>query len=259
MGNSAALLRSLDNGILELCLNQPPLNPIGVAQVEQLTEVLPDIENDKSIRCVVIRGKGEHFSVGANLKEGEIAQQRGPREFVAERIELFNAIANLSKPVIAAIEGYCLGGGLELAMSCHLRVASTNAILALPEVDLGAAPMWSGASRVLRLVGRSYALELLLRGNKIPAVEAHRIGLVNAIYEAEEFETAVDALATELAAKPPLAVAAILRVINHSMDTPLAEALDYELDQFSALAGTKDNIEGVMAMFEKRKPVFSGE
>ncbi len=264
--NAQALLIERQQQVLVARIKQSPMNPIGVAQVAALNALLDDMAADDSVRAIVIRGadpaesgRPTHFSVGANLKEADAAAEAGPKAFVAQRIALFNRIEAFEKPVIAAIEGYCLGGGLELAMSCHLRIASSMAQLGLPEIDLGAAPMWSGAARVLRLCGRGAALELLLRGQRVDASRALQMGLVNEVHEAAQFDQAVDALAQELAEKAPLAMAAIIRVINHSQDHDITAALDYELDAFSALAGTKDNIEGVTALFEKRKPVFVGE
>ena len=139
------------------------------------------------------------------------------------------------------------------------HVAEEGAILSLPEIDLGAAPMWSGAGRVLRLVGRARALELLLLGEKIPASKALEFGLVNQTFLADEFEQQLSELAQTFAEKAPLAMAAIIRVVNYSQDAPLAEALEFEHKEFAPLAETQDIIEGVTALFEKRKPVFKGE
>lgn len=246
--------------IVTISLNNPPMNPIGIAQVEALEELLPRLAADNAVRVLVIRGAaGKNFSVGANLKEGHVAFEVGPKKFVEQRLRLFNAIEALEKPVIAAIQGYCLGGGLELAMACHFRIAEDTAQLALPEIDLGAAPLWGGASRLLRLVGRSQALEMLLRGKRISAERALQLNLVSEVLSPADFDAGVDRLATELASKAPLSTAAIIRLINCSQDLPLPRALDLELDTFSPLAGTKDNIEGVSALFEKREPKFTGE
>ncbi len=260
MNETNCIVLSQQGHVSTIQLNDPILNPIGVAQVEALEQLVPELASDKSVRVIVLRGAGnKNFSVGANLKEGHLAMEVGPKKFVAQRVRLFNAIEALEKPVVAAIQGYCLGGGMELAMSCHFRIADTSAQLSLPEVDLGAAPLWSGASRLLRLVGRAHALDLLLRGRRVEVQEARRIGLLHEVHDRADFEQALEALASELAAKPPLAVAAMIRVINRSQDLPLQQALDVELEQFSALAGTKDNIEGVRALFEKRPPRFIGE
>lgn len=257
---SEAIRVSHSHHITTITLNNPPMNPIGIAQVEALQALLPTLAKDKDVRAIVIKGAGgKNFSVGANLKEGHLALEHGPKAFVEQRINLFNQIEALPKPVIAAINGYCLGGGMELAMSCHFRIAASSAELGLPEVDLGVAPLWSGASRVLRLVGRANALDILLRGHRMPASKALSLGLVNEVVEADQLEGAAQQLAQELAEKPPLAVAAIIKVVNRSQDLSLQDALADELEQFSSLSGTKDNIEGVTALFEKRKPTFIGE
>ncbi len=241
-------------------INNPPMNPIGVAQVEALEQLLPELALDQSVRAIVISGAGgKNFSVGANLKEGQIAFETGPKKFIEQRISLFNFIEAMEKPVIAAIRGYCLGGGMELAMSCHFRIAEQSAQLGLPEINLGIAPLWSGVSRILRLTGRAQALEMLLLGKHISAEKALQFALLNEVAAAEMFEQRIKDFAGELAEKPPMAVAAILRVVNHSRDLTLEDSLAYELEAFDQLSGSKDNIEGVTALFEKRKPVFSGE
>nr|WP_101757176.1 enoyl-CoA hydratase-related protein [Oceanicoccus sp. KOV_DT_Chl] len=143
-------------------------------------------------------------------------------------------------------------------MACHFRLAEQGALLGLPEINLGGAPLWSGANRLLRLVGRANALAILLRGSKLTAQQAQAYHLINEVIVAENFDATVLDFANELAAKPPLAVAAIIRVINHGQDASLADALAYELEQFIPLVETKDMQEGVTALFEKREPVFIG-
>lgn len=245
--------------VATLGLNNPPMNPLGAAQVAALEKLLAELAVDKTVRVIVIKGEGnKHFCVGANLKEADLAAD-DPKAFVQRRLQLFNQLAALEKPVIAAIQGYCLGGGLELAMACHFRIADTSASLGLPEVNLGVAPLWGGVSRLLRLAGQPRALDLLLSGRKLNADEALAINLLSQQVAADSFDAEVHTFAEMLAAKPPLAVAAMLRVITQSQDLPLATALDIELDELSPLTGTKDNIEGVTALFEKRQPVFIGE
>lgn len=245
-------------GILEI--NDPPMNPLGVAQISALADLLPEITSDTSVRCVLVLGSGQqHFSVGANLKEGHLAVEEGIRQFSARRHQVFNDIEQLQKPVIAAIQGYCLGGGLELALACHLRVAAHSAQLGLPEIDLGAAPMWGGGQRIFRAIGRENGLDLLLTGRKVPADEALRLGLVQRCWSDEEFLDQSIKFAESISKKAPLAMAAMLRVAHLGPQMPWHDALEYELDQFSALGGTKDNIEGVTAKFEKREPRFIGE
>jgi len=253
------LVETVD-AVTTLRLNDPPRNAIGVAQVEALEAILPELAVERASRVLVICGAGNaHFSVGANLKEGARAVETGVKEFVGRRSRLFSAIETFEKPVIAAIRGYCLGGGLELAMACHFRIADSTARFGLPEVNLGAAPMWGGVNRLMRLVGRAQALDLVLRGIRIDGERAQTLGLINELVDVKALEQRVDSFARELAEKPPLAVAAMLRVINQGADRLLSDALEYELEEFSKLGGTKDNIEGVRAFFEKRKPHFTGE
>lgn len=260
-----AIVTDQQTGVTTLQLNHPPMNPIGAAQVAALQELLPELAADQSVRAIVIRGavaEGDtrrNFSVGANLKEAHLAAELGPKAFVAQRVQLYNQIEALEKPVIAAIQGYCLGGGLELAMACHFRIADDSAQLGLPEIDIGAAPLWGGVSRVLRLAGRANALDLLLLGRRISAGEALSMDLLHRVASTDRFEGTVNDFAASLAAKAPLAVAALIRVVNHCQDISLADGLAYELDVLSPLAGTKDNIEGVTALFEKRPAVFTGE
>jgi len=255
----AILVETID-AVTTLRLNDPPHNAIGIAQGEALEAVLPELAGERATRALVICGAGDtHFSVGANLREGAHAVEAGVKEFVGRRSRLFSAIEAFEKPVIAAIRGYCLGGGLELAMACHFRLADSTARFGLPEVNLGAAPMWGGVNRLLRLVGRAQTLDLALRGIRIDGHRAQTIGLIHELVDVEAFGQRVNSFARELAEKPPLAVAAMLRVTNHGADRLLSDALEYELDEFSKLGGTKDNIEGVRAFFEKRKPHFSGE
>jgi len=260
MSDSPALLVERHDAVCTISLNNAPMNPIGGRQVEALEQLLPELAVDVSVRAIVIKGGGDkHFSVGANLTEEHSTENPASEEFTIRRVALFNPIEGMKKPVIAAIKGYCLGGGMELALSCHFRIAEEGAKLGLPEVNLGLAPMWSGPSRILRLVGRANALELMLSGDRISAARAHSIGLVNKVVSAEMFEQTVNELATMLSEKPPLSVAAIIQFVYQSQDLTRAESLQKELDLFKGLLGTKDNIEGVSALFKKRKPVFIGE
>jgi enoyl-CoA hydratase/carnithine racemase len=257
-----------DNGLSEqragavayLTLENAPFNPIGVAQVAGLKEAMARLAQDVDVRAIVIKGAGEqHFSVGANLKEADQIAEMGSHAFCAERQQLYQLIEDMPKPVIAAIRGYCLGGGMELALASHFRLADFSAQCALPEIDLGTAPLWGGAYRIVRTVGRARGLDMLISGRKVPAEEAREWGLLHRVFESSEFDAAVESFAADLATKAPLAVAAILKVVNAQQDMKPEQALAYELEEFDTLSGTKDNIEGIMAMFEKRPPVFTGE
>lgn len=257
-----------DNGIGVRCearvasisLDNPPFNPIGVAQVAGLRQAMDQLAADREVRAIVIRGAGsEHFSVGANLKEVQVVADVGSEAFCRERHELYQQIEDMPKPVIAAISGYCLGGGCELALACHFRLADPSAKIGLPEINLGAAPMWGGAWRIVRTVGRARGLDMLLNGRRIGAEEAASWGLLHQVFAAGQFDEGVTAFAHHLATKAPLAVAAIINVVNAQQDMDPVPALNHELQEFDALTGSRDNIEGVTALFEKRSPVFTGE
>ncbi|WP_279245890.1 enoyl-CoA hydratase/isomerase family protein [Candidatus Litorirhabdus singularis] len=245
----------------ELSLDNTPYNPIGVEQVAALDEAVTRLGADRSVRAIIINGAGgKHFSLGANLKQADAIAAAGSLAFCQQRHDLYRRIELLEKPVIASISGYCLGGGLELALACHFRYADASARLALPEVELGTAPLWGGAYRVVRTVGRAAGLDMLLTGRHVEADEALRLGLLHQCYENHsELEAGVWASAEALAAKAPLAVAAILRVVNGQQGMGPEEALSFELQEFDKLSGTRDNIEGISALFEKREPHFVGE
>ncbi|MBW2272111.1 MAG: enoyl-CoA hydratase/isomerase family protein [Deltaproteobacteria bacterium] len=256
-GQEAVILER-SGQVATLLLNDPPHNPIGQAQVESLSELAAKLAGDRSVRAVVLKGAGTRsFSAGANLKE--VSSAEGMRENFQQRVDAFAAVEAMGKPVIAAIRGNCLGGGLELAMSCHFRIASADARLGLPEIKLGIGPAWGGCQRLARMVGRSRALEILIRGRHLDAREAYEIGLVNEVCDPEALDERAGRFAAELAEQAPRAVAAILGSVIGGADLPLEEALRHELDAMAALAGTPDNVEGIKAFFEKRKPVFEGK
>ncbi len=247
------------DNVVTIGLNSPPYNPISTQTVERLESLLLQIKEDNTVRVAVIQGAGDRsFSVGADLKEFS----KGVLDMdavIRKRLDVFRLIEHLGKPVIAAICGYCLGGGLELALSCHFRLAAENARLGLPEINLGTAPSWGGGQRLLRLVGRSEALNLLLRGHQIDGMEALRIGLVNQVHGDDGLKDAAQLLAVELSEKSPLTVSTIMDYLMAGEDMPLAEALAFESKSVRGLVGTKDNVEGISAFLEKRKPVFTGE
>jgi enoyl-CoA hydratase len=211
----------------------------------------------------VIRGAGEeHFSVGMDLKqlpEG-IAKKGSPEAVFDQRLQVLSAIENLPKPVIAVLYGYCLGGGLELPLACHFRLAAAEgAGIGLPELDLGTVPAWGGSARLTRCVGRDHALDMILRAKKISGPEALRIGLVNEVWPIDELFRRAQDLAQELASMPAAAVAEMLRCIVGFGDRPLAEGIAQERRAVLATMGTPDQREGIQAFLEKRKPVFNRE
>jgi len=242
-----------------ITLNRPPANPINLAVLDELDSVLTEWENDKSVRAVIITGAGERgFSAGFDLKtagtpEGEKALYRGQ--------EVFSHIEKYPKPVVAAINGFALGGGCELAMACHFRIMldSPQAVMGQPEIDRGIIPGWGGTQRLPRLVGKAKALEMLLLGTRVTAPEALSIGLATRVSRPGELMNDAKELARTLAKKAPIAVQVILEAVTRGLEMPIDEGLKIELEGSRKVSKTKDAIEGAMAFFEKREPVFKGE
>jgi enoyl-CoA hydratase len=256
-----ALLVERTGAVETLVLNDPPRNRLGLALMDALEAEVERLAGDEGVRAVVIRGAGEeHFSVGMDLKqlpEG-IARMGSPEAVFDQRLRVLEAIEHLPKPVIAVLCGYCLGGGLELPLACHFRLAAAEgAKIGLPELELGTVPAWGGSARLTRCVGRAHALDLVLRAKKISGPEALRIGLVHEVWPLAELFERAQALAQELAAQPALAVAEMLRCIVGHGDAPLAEGIAAERRAVLATLGTPDQREGIQAFLEKRKPVFN--
>jgi len=262
--DSAKALRVEDAGpVRTLLIDDPPRNRMSMAFMDALEAELPRIAANPELRAVVIRGAGEeHFSVGMDLKELPRGIERmGSADAVFDqRLRVLAALENLGKPVIAVLCGYCLGGGLELPLACHFRLAAAEgARIGLPEMDLGAVPAWGGSARLTRVVGAHHALDLILRAKKISGPEAYRIGLVHEVWPNAELFDRAQELGQELAAMPAGAVAGMLRCIVGAHERSLAENLAAERREVLACFGTPDQREGFMAFLEKRKPVFNRE
>ena len=232
-----------------------------MAAIDRLEALFTDLASDESVRAVVLTGAGDRtFSVGADIKEfGAAIEKMGLKDFIGQRLRVADRIEGLPKPVVCAIRGACVGGGLEFALACHFRIAASGARLGLPEIELGIVPAWGGTQRLTRTVGRAHALDIILRARKISAEEAFRIGLVNDVCPPEELLDRAHALACELAEKPPIAVAGILKAVIEGASLSLKEGLALEYKAVEATSGTQDATEGIMAFLEKRKPVFRGK
>jgi enoyl-CoA hydratase/carnithine racemase len=241
-------------------LNDPPYNRLGMALVDALETTVQEIDEDNAIRAVIVRGAGEeNFSVGADIREfGAAAAGRGVKDFIDQRLRVIRHIETMSKPVVCAIRGACLGGGLELALACHFRIAARGAKIGLPEVELGVVPAWGGTQRLTRTVGRARALEVMLLAKKLSADEAFEAGLLTAVCEPGELDTQVSALAAELASKAPLAVAGILDAVVQGGPKSLEEGLAHEYAALQKAISSEDLQEGVLAFFQKRPPNFKG-
>ncbi|MEN9938183.1 MAG: hypothetical protein RLZZ387_4762 [Chloroflexota bacterium] len=235
-------------------------NALSGAVIAEIFTALQAVERDDALRAVVITGAGERaFAAGADI--GELRALPGAddaRRFAEQTHEVGLFIARMRKPVIAAINGFALGGGLELAMSCDIRLAADSARMGQPEINLGIIPGWGGTQRLPRLVGPSAAKLLCLTGDVVDAQEALRLGLVERVFPAAELMGAAMALARQIAAKPPLAVAAIKQAIARGLEMPLAEGCAYEAALFGAVTATEDAKEGTSAFLEKRQATWRG-
>jgi len=257
----SALVIERKGPVAILINNDPPRNRMTLEYIDQLEEAIEQLRDDESIRAILLTGSGtENFSVGMNLKqlpEG-VRVKGGVDALFDQRLRTLSAIENLPKPVIALLYGYCLGGGLELPLACHFRLAATEgAQIGLPEMDLGTVPAWGATARLTRCVGRAHALDLILRARKISGPEALRIGLVHQIWPLQELRARGEALAEELAAQPALAVAGVMRAVVGAGAAPLEDALAAERQAVHATFGSPDQQEGMQAFLEKRKPVFN--
>ncbi len=249
-----------DGAVLVVTINRPKvLNALDARTLAELDEVFTDAARRDDVRVVVLTGAGEKsFVAGADINELSVQTPVGGREHARRGQALFNRIEQLGKPVIAAVNGFALGGGCELAMACTLRLAADSARFGQPEINLGLLPGYAGSQRLPRLVGRGRALELLLTGTQISAEEAHRIGLVNRVVPAAELATEARSLAQAIAAKAPIAVRYILEAVNGGLEMSLTDAQDYEATLFGLVSTTDDMREGTKAFLEKRKPEFKG-
>jgi len=256
-------LRVERQGRVVILENQdPPRNRMTFEYMDELERAVIALRDDPEARAVVVTASGdEHFSVGMDLKQlMSGAEARGGFEAVLDqRLRVLSAIENLDKPVIATMFGYCLGGGLELPLACHFRVAaSEGARIGLPELELGTVPAWGGTARLTRTVGRANALDMILRAKKIDGPTALAIGLVHELQPIRELKARAVELAEELAAQPPIAVAGVLRAVVGAEHLPLEDALRIERDAVRRCSRSTDQTEGMRAFLEKRRPLFTG-
>lgn len=254
------LLYERDASIVQLTINRPEkYNALNRQTISDLGQAFEQIDRDPQARAVILTGAGEKaFVAGADINELAELQPLEARAHALRGQRLYSRIENLSKPVIAAINGFALGGGLELAMSCTLRIASDNAKLGQPEIKLGIIPGYGGTQRLPRLVGKGVALSLLLTGDPIPAAEALRIGLVQQVVPPADLLTTARQWATRILVNAPLAVSLCLDTVNRGLQMPLPEALSYEASQFALTCSTEDMREGTRAFVEKRPAAFRG-
>jgi enoyl-CoA hydratase/carnithine racemase len=254
---------SIEDRIATLTIDHPPANAFSEQTVLDLAIAFDQVSANPEVKVIIITGAGQFaFVAGADINEikAQIDLARAGKEVKRDLIrkgqDLFDRIEQSTKPVIAAINAVCLGGGMELAMACHIRIASDTARFGQPEVNLGVLPGWGGTARLPRIVGRSKAIELIATGDMIPAQEAARLGLVNKVVPAGQVvKTAVD-LAKKLTSKSGLTVSAILEAINQGMDMSLDQAQKLAEEKFVYLCSTEDGYEGVSAFLQKRQAKF---
>lgn len=258
-----ALIVERKGRVVTLTNNDAPYNRMTLEYMDELEGAVNELARDDSVGAIVLRGAGEdHFSVGMNLKQApEGVKRMGSFEAVLDqRLRVIETVENMDKPVIATLYGYCLGGGLELPLGCHFRLAAAEgAKIGLPELDLGMVPAWGGTARLTRCVGRDAALDMILRAKKISGPEALRIGLVQEVWPNGELQARAQALAQELAAQPSAAVAAVLACVVGAGEKSLREGIAEERRAVQATMGTPDANEGMRAFLEKRPPRFHGE
>ena len=255
------LLVERDGPVTTITINRPKvLNALNGQTLDELRRAVLETGQDADVKVVIITGAGDRaFVAGADINELARQTPVTGREMALAGQRVFDCIEQLGKPVIAAINGYALGGGCELAMACTLRLAADTARLGQPEINLGTLPGYAGTQRLQRLVGAGRTLELLLTGAPITAADAERIGLVNRVVPAAALMTATRALATQLSQQAPVAVRYIIDAVNAGASMPFAEACRYEATLFGLAAATDDMREGTRAFLDKRKPTFKGQ
>lgn len=254
------LLIDTTDGVRTLRINRPDkLNALNAATLDALDAAFADAARDDAVRVVVLTGAGpKAFVAGADIAEMNTLSPVQGRDFSLRGTRMMRRIEKLPKPVIAMINGFALGGGLELAMSCHLRIAADTAKVGQPEINLGLIPGFGGSQRLLRLCGRAATLELCLTGAPITAERALQLGVVNRVVPAAELETETLKLAAQLANAAPLALRGMLDCVNIGGECGIEEGLEYESAQFGLMFATEDMREGTSAFLEKRKPAFAG-
>lgn len=254
------ILFELHGDAVVLTINRPAvLNALNRQTLVELLQAVQEIERDDNIRGAIITGAGpKAFVAGADIKELAVMTPIGAQTLSHQGHALMDAIENLGKPVIAAVNGYALGGGCELAMACTLRIASDTAKFGQPEVGLGLIPGYGGSQRLPRLVGKGRALQMILSGKSIDAAEAWRIGLVNEVVSAPQLlDHALDVLKS-MTVNAPVALRLALDAVNRGMDSAQPEGCALEADLFGLCAATADRTEGTTAFLGKRKPAFKG-
>ncbi|HME18147.1 MAG TPA: enoyl-CoA hydratase-related protein [Nitrososphaerales archaeon] len=257
--NYQTLLESKEGHVGVITLNRPDaMNALNMTMVRELIQALDGFEKDEEVRCVVLAGSERAFSAGADIKE--MAQMTAVQMTMTEHFfPLWDRVGRYAKPIVAALSGFVLGGGLELAMSCDILVASETTQLGQPEIDIGIMPGGGGTQRLARAVGKYKAMEMILTGKRIGAEEAKTLGLVSRVVPKEAYLTEAMKVAGDVASKSPVAVKLAKMAVNKAFEMGLSPGLDFERELFYMLFASEDQKEGMDAFTQKRKPVFKGK
>ncbi len=259
--NYETIIIKKEDRVAWIIINRPnKLNTLTLEVIREFSTALKEAESDKNTRCIIITGMGDKaFCAGADVTIFKGMTTHSATDLSQRGQRLMEKIETAKKPTIAAVNGFCLGGGLELALACDFRIAVEDAQLGCPEVDLGIMPGWGATQRLPKIVGLSKAKELIMLGDRIRASEALEIGLVDLIVSRDGFTEEVKSFAKRLIEKPPISLKHAKRAINYGTQKNLNLGLKIETEVFATLASTKDFVEGLSAFFEKRKPNFKGE
>jgi enoyl-CoA hydratase len=251
------ILSQLDGPVVIARLNRPDaLNALNIPLMDQLIGLMETWDNDPNVRCIVLTGSDKAFAAGADIKE--MADASAVDMYERNNLQRWERIKRVRKPIIAAVSGFCLGGGCELAMTCDMIIASETAQFGQPEINIGVMPGAGGTQRLSRAVGKYRAMELILTGRFFNAQEAHRIGLVNRVLPVETYLQESIGLAKQIAEKSPMAVRFAKEAVLRAFETGLSDGLDYERKMFYMLFATEDQKEGMKAFIEKRKAAYKG-
>lgn len=252
---------SVKNKVATITVNNPPANALSAQVLTELDKALDELAVDGETKVIIITGSGKFFSAGADIKELSALSASGGQadkvtKFCANGQRLLNKIQYCNKPVIAAINGFCLGGGLELAMACHIRIASEQAKLGQPEINLAIIPGFGGTQRLPRIVGQAKAIQMILTGDMITAKEAHSIGLIGCVTSEAELMNVAKTIGEKIAAKSLPAISLALKAITEGLERSFRDGLTLESYLFSQALNTEDAREGLSAFLEKRQPRF---
>ena len=257
----STILTTIENGIFTITINRPDkMNALNKDVIEELGEALTEVYENPEIKSAIITGAGEKaFVAGADISEFTSLGKEGGAALARKGQDLvFNKIENSPKPIVAAVNGFSLGGGCELAMSCHFRIASENAKFGQPEVNLGLIPGYGGTQRLTQLIGKGKAMELMMSGDMIGAEEAKSLGLVNHVYPIADLMTKTKELLAKIQTKAPIAITHVIALVNEAAKCD-PNGFENEIERFGACFESEDMKEGTSAFLEKRKPVFKGK